>query len=489
MGCTGEANARISLQLLDSQAWTADLPLPAVMGLAGRQQANPSPWVQSLTDLGVQVEGGVSLQGFLQGDRLRLSGTGGTTQLSKLIYGPLSDLVQPFSPGTTLTLSGAVQAGEQLTVTLEANPSTGYAWYAAEREQALVNVVQAVNPTVVSPLPVSGQIASTGLVITEPLSGVPQPQQLAFQAVEPGQASLTLVYRRPWEPAPPGRSVSISAPVLSQLSDLSRPEGVGLPGTGSLDLAAAPDENSPSPADQAGTSLPAAFDWRTRSSLPAVRDQGSCGSCWAFATAGAFESAIAIQGGPASIDLSEQYLVSCNIDSWSCNGGGTAHKYHYNSLPFNELQAGGVLETQLPYTATNGQCTGPYNHPYRLAGWKNITSSTNPLPADIKQAIFTYGPVKASVCAGTAFSRYTGGIFNTDEKAACSGSTNHAIVLVGWDDAAGVWILRNSWGSRWGEGGYMRIAWGTSNVGRWTSYVEYNGPVLNHKALLPLVAK
>jgi hypothetical protein len=102
-----------------------------------------------------------------------------------------------------------------------------------------------------------------------------------------------------------------------------------------------------------------------------------------------------------------------------------------------------------------------------------------PAPATIKQLIYDYGPVYVSVCAsGPLFNSYSGGIYNTDEKAYCGGWTDHGVVLVGWDDSqdSGVWYLRNSWGTSWGEnGGYMRIGYGVSNVGSRPAYAVYEG--------------
>jgi hypothetical protein len=90
----------------------------------------------------------------------------------------------------------------------------------------------------------------------------------------------------------------------------------------------------------------------------------------------------------------------------------------------------------------------------------------------IKNAIYNYGPVAAAVCVDRYFQAYTGGIFT--DPVPCR-QVNHAIVLVGWDDAGGYWILRNSWGTSWGEQGYMRIAYGTSQVGYAANYVVYGG--------------
>jgi hypothetical protein len=96
----------------------------------------------------------------------------------------------------------------------------------------------------------------------------------------------------------------------------------------------------------------------------------------------------------------------------------------------------------------------------------------------IKNAIYNYGPVSAAVCVGPVFEMYRGGIYSTDESSYCNGSINHAVSLVGWNDAENTWILRNSWGTGWGESGYMRIARGVSNIGYGASYVVYNGATI-----------
>jgi C1A family cysteine protease len=113
-----------------------------------------------------------------------------------------------------------------------------------------------------------------------------------------------------------------------------------------------------------------------------------------------------------------------------------------------------------------------------------------PTVDQIKYAIATYGPVTAGICAGRAFDYYSGGIFSTDETANCQGTdflpfqTNHQIILVGWNDAGGYWILRNSWGSYWGEDGYMKIAYNTSHVGEGTSWVTWG-----YRIYMPLVMR
>ncbi len=222
-------------------------------------------------------------------------------------------------------------------------------------------------------------------------------------------------------------------------------------------------------------SLPRRFDWREQTGLPPVKNQGGCGSCWAFATVGVLESLVKTRMALLE-DLSEQYLVSCNIHNWSCSGGWFAHDYHEDLIPPGEPAAGAVLETDFPYRASNVPCGSPHSHAYRLAQWRYVGSWVSPSVEEIKQAIYAHGPVAAAVAVGPAFQAYRDGVFDKDESWV---GINHAIVLVGWDDeyywngsTHGVWILRNSWGTGWGKSGYMLIKYNTSLVGYAANYAE-----------------
>ena len=213
--------------------------------------------------------------------------------------------------------------------------------------------------------------------------------------------------------------------------------------------------------------LPAAFDWRVWGGVSDIRNQGGCGSCWAFATVGTLESNIAIMDGD-HVDLSEQWLLSCNFDGWDCDSGGFAHDYHIDK-PDPCLGTGAVHEHSFPYVEWEAPCNCPYSHIYWIDDWAYVSSNT---VADIKAAIYAYGPVATSIHADyDAFKAYNGGIFNACEDS----DTDHAVVLVGWNDneGGGVWILRNSWGTDWGSGGYMRIPYGCSRVGHAANYIEY----------------
>ena len=210
--------------------------------------------------------------------------------------------------------------------------------------------------------------------------------------------------------------------------------------------------------------LPSTWDWREHNGVTEIRNQGSCGSCWAFGTIGSFESLLKIKQD-TTVDLSEQYLVSCNEWDWGCNGGFWAHDMLVNP--------GAVLESEFPYTASDIPCGGPYNHPFKLSGWSYVDGEDKiPTVDKLKEAIYNYGPVCAAVYVGDAFQSYTGGVFDKDESKSsgwfnCSGpkQPNHGINLVGWDDSKGAWILKNSWGPGWGESGYMFIKYGISMVG------------------------
>ncbi len=217
--------------------------------------------------------------------------------------------------------------------------------------------------------------------------------------------------------------------------------------------------------------LPDEFDWRELGGCTPIRNQGSCGSCWAFGTVGPLECNILINDGVEK-DLSEQWLLSCNRDGWGCDGGWWAHDYHqWKTDPCGDT--GAVLENDFPYVGYKAPCNCPYPHEYLIDNWAFIGSEHGVPSVDaIKQAIYEYGPVSAAVRVNSAFQSYNGGVFNNHD----GGQVNHAVVLVGWDDnqgTDGVWFLRNSWGTYWGEGGYMRIEYGCSSIGYSACYIDY----------------
>jgi len=213
-----------------------------------------------------------------------------------------------------------------------------------------------------------------------------------------------------------------------------------------------------------GAGLPTTWDWRSHDGVTPVKDQGGCGSCWAFGSIGALESLLAIKSDTL-VDLSDQQLVSCNGLGYGCGGGWWA----FDLL----ITPGAALETDFPYVAADVACGGPYTFPFKLSGWAYVDGDDQVAATDkLKQAIYTYGPAAVAVYVGEAFQAYSSGVFDKDElpgggvlRCGPSSDGNHAVLLVGWDDSKGAWILRNSWGTGWGESGYMYIKYGINNVG------------------------
>lgn len=332
--------------------------------------------------------------------------------------------------------------GQALAIDLESNPSTGYGWH-----------IQAMDPAVL-------RQAGEDWVSSNPrLFGAPGTTTLRFAGVARGQTELTLVYSRAWERSTaPAQTFTIQVQVAEP--------------TSSANLPSAPAKLAAAAGRSTVTTLPTSWDWCSLGKCTPVRDQGACGSCWSFGTVGPLESAILINDG-VSHDLAEQYLVSCNTDGWGCSGGWWAHDYHEWKIPPSETAAGAVWEADFPYVAEDAACNGPYTHHEQIADWVYVGASNSVPTVDaIKNAIYTYGPVAAAVCVNSTFQAYTGGIYAPTKP--CS-QLNHAIVLVGWDDANQYWILRNSWGDSWGEDGYMRIRWNANQVGYGANYVVYGG--------------
>ncbi len=225
----------------------------------------------------------------------------------------------------------------------------------------------------------------------------------------------------------------------------------------------APPQPAPNP-----NQLPSRFDAREWGVVPEPRSQGSCGSCWAFAGVSSQEITYSARykQPPSSLNLSEQQLLSCNRQGYSCNGGRVTNNesdYGYES--------GLVTEQVYPYEGRESPCKtiGRPNagNLYDIKGFDFILGANDDPGSSasitkIKQAIYAYGNVWAGMNADEPFQAYKGGgVFN----ACAGGSANHAINLIGWDDAGGYWIGRNSWGNDWGEDGYFKIKYGCNQIG------------------------
>lgn len=374
-----------------------------------------------------------------------------------------------------LSLRGQVTAGESFSLTLPCNPSTGFLWQPDKDERL------SVSPAPIATRPITHLLGSPAVCV------------FTAAALADGEATLALTHRRPWlEEQPLLRRVQITARsgdvrLAALASALSWPlpaplesQPIALPDP--PQVATLPGETAPA----GPASFPRYFNWCDQNKCPPVRNQGWCGSCWAFATVGVMESAVLIARpslNPSNVNFSEQFLVSCNRRTWGCNGGWWGHDYHTNLPIAGEPMAGPVGETAFPYQAADAPCNGPYPHRWQARTW-NYVRPGNPYSVpgvdELKQAILQYGPVAVSVMVGPQFNQYTGGVFTVNESAGPD-DINHGVVLVGWNEDAQAWILRNSWGANWGQNGYMLIRYGVSNVGYGASYV--NGARLFNRQL------
>jgi cathepsin K len=215
------------------------------------------------------------------------------------------------------------------------------------------------------------------------------------------------------------------------------------------------------------------YDARTSGYVTPVKDQ-QCGNCWSYSAMGAYEASYKRVNGIVA-DASEQYVVNCSGggDCGPPPGGGLAWKVFDWMVDNNKNVAS---DATLPDMGAVGACPGgtPATQ-YYATDWGVVDPSGDVLKiasvADIKAAICKYGPVAASVNVTDAFQNYTNGVFNETPSNYANPVTNHAIVLCGWDDDKHAWLLKNSWGTDWGEDGYMWIDYGTNNVGRRACWV------------------
>jgi len=210
------------------------------------------------------------------------------------------------------------------------------------------------------------------------------------------------------------------------------------------------------------TAIPSSVDWRNISGyVNPVRDQGYCGSCWAFSAIASLESQHKRYTG-RTVYLSEQNLVDCVYGSDGCNGGwmATAWDYIYRNRGVN-------TRASYLYTASySGSCFYKSRYVGSRDNGTNYVTNGAASESLLAHAVATYGPVSVAMDA-TYFQYYSSGIY-TDSR--CTTSVNHAVNVVGY--TPDYFIVRNSWGAAWGEGGYIRVKRG-SNLCGISSYVSY----------------
>ncbi|KAL5201066.1 hypothetical protein ABZP36_035420 [Zizania latifolia] len=197
-----------------------------------------------------------------------------------------------------------------------------------------------------------------------------------------------------------------------------------------------------------GDIVPTAWDWRKHGAVTAVKNQGSCGSCWAFSAVGAAEGANAIATGKL-LTLSEQQVLDCS-GAGDCIKGGWPYKVLENFA----IKQGIALSQYYPaYDAKKHACR-------TVAGKTPVVKMDGSVrvpagEASLKQSVYKQ-PVSVIIDANTtSFQLYKNGVYNGP----CGLSTNHAVLAVGYGETNGVhyWIVKNSWGANWGESGYIRM--------------------------------
>lgn len=215
--------------------------------------------------------------------------------------------------------------------------------------------------------------------------------------------------------------------------------------------------------------LPTTFDWRQKVTLSPIKDQGNCGSCWAFSATETFRDAMIAQSGGGG-DGSEKYVLDCNKQNYGCQGG-------FFDAAQIFVSPGSVRESGYKaYNAKKETC-GSATPFTKAADWRYVARDENSRPSvdEMKAAMMTYGPLSVGVAAGSSWNNYSGGIYT-----ACSNKQlNHAVQIVGWGET--YWIMRNSWGTGWGEKGFMRIAFKDASgqpcdgIGEAANFYVYSG--------------
>ncbi|GAV71856.1 Peptidase_C1 domain-containing protein/Granulin domain-containing protein/Inhibitor_I29 domain-containing protein [Cephalotus follicularis] len=223
-----------------------------------------------------------------------------------------------------------------------------------------------------------------------------------------------------------------------------------------------------------GDDLPESVDWRKKGAVVDVKDQGQCGSCWAFSTVGAVEGINQIVTGDL-ISLSEQELVDCDKSyNQGCNGG--LMDYGFDFI----IKNGGIdTEEDYPYRAADNTCDQNRKNArvVTIDGYEDVPENDE---NSLRKAL-AHQPISVAIEAGgREFQLYQSGVFS----GSCGTALDHGVVAVGYGIENGIdyWIVRNSWGPNWGEDGYIRMernvantATGKCGIAMEASYPTKNG--------------
>ncbi|XP_064488080.1 procathepsin L-like [Ornithodoros turicata] len=197
--------------------------------------------------------------------------------------------------------------------------------------------------------------------------------------------------------------------------------------------------------------VPDEVDWRKEGYVTPVKNQGSCGSCWAFSATGGLEGQHFRKTGKL-VSLSEQNLVDCDTTSSGCDGGTPDSAFAY-------VQENGGIDTEesYPYTSVTGSCKYDPSHVGATdVGFHDVESGSEDA---LKSAVATVGPVSVGIDASHAsFQFYSGGVYN--EPGCSTENLDHGVLVVGYGTGSqgDYWIVKNSWGEEWGDHGYILMS-------------------------------
>jgi len=196
------------------------------------------------------------------------------------------------------------------------------------------------------------------------------------------------------------------------------------------------------------------IDWVEKGAVTAVKNQGQCGSCWAFSTTGSLEGQNQIKNKNL-VSFSEQQLVDCSKSEGNlgCNGGLMDYGFEY-------VEKNGICkEADYPYTGKDGTCKTTCTPALaKISGYVDVKSED-----ELETAVSNVGPVSVAVDANIKWQLYTSGIMS---KELCNPKKlDHGVLAVGYDNSEKSWKVKNSWGESWGEKGYIRLAKGSDTCG------------------------
>ncbi|XP_018575903.1 cathepsin L1 [Anoplophora glabripennis] len=214
-----------------------------------------------------------------------------------------------------------------------------------------------------------------------------------------------------------------------------------------------------------GLEAPSSFSWIPKGVVTEVKNQGDCGSCWAFSASGALEGAHAISTGNL-VSLSEQNLMDCATANWGCDGG-------WMQTAFDYVRENGIeSEADYPYQAVNQACQ--YSESKSVVTISSHVTIPEKDEDALLDAVANIGPVSVDINADYMM-YYQGGLF---DDSACDDQMDHGALAVGYgsENGADYWLVKNSWGTDWGESGYIRMARNKNNQCAIATYASY--PVL-----------